>query len=131
MPVFGVPPALVGNGALNRTHEHPLPPSPAPLHLSGVADELQSRIAGNHGAQVGERAGGVEPAPGAIRFDGVKKPDHCKDDDEEESQEELPTAKPLEEHHRGREGRSTPTLCPKNGRNRPLQDRAVWGRTPD
>jgi len=48
----------------------------AALHLRRVADELQSRVAGNHRAQVGERAGGVQPAPGAIRFDGVEEVDH-------------------------------------------------------
>lgn len=52
-------------------------PGAADAHLGRVVDELQGRIAGNHRAQIRERAGGVQPAVRAIHPGGVKETDHC------------------------------------------------------
>lgn len=45
-------------------------------HLSWVVDKLQSRVAGDHGTQVGEGACGIQPVLGPIHFDGIKELDH-------------------------------------------------------
>lgn len=65
----------------------PCPPEPALRHLGGVVDELQSRVAGNHRAQIGERASGVEPALRAVHFDGIEETNHCEGQQEEEEKE--------------------------------------------
>lgn len=63
-------------------------PGPAAIaHLGRVVDELQGRVAGNHGAQIGERAGGVQPAVRAVRPDGVEETDHCRESREEEKRQ--------------------------------------------
>lgn len=81
----GPPPALGGDrGPRCPFNTSSCPQEPAPHHLGRVVDELQSRVAGNHGAQIGERASGVEPALRPVHFDGVEETDHCKGQQEEE-----------------------------------------------
>lgn len=73
-----MPSSLIERRPAHETVHFPnfLPLPLARLHLSWVVDKLQSRIAGDHGAQVGDRACCVKPVLRPIHFDIIKELDH-------------------------------------------------------